>query len=1086
MKTPSNPNQVRARRILVAGDVCLDVVGVPITAKTAKTDAENWRLTGETRTHFLPGGAMLLAKLVRDAKWAAAQMQAEDRARKSVPPVPVGVKLDEHEKKERDIATARLIEDARRAVPEPTEDDVLGPRPAVPTQINEPPLKGESLTKHFLGIAERLRRDEIVHSLLALAEFPTTADKKDKTKTLRVEKEHGYSGPTKDTDLPRIQVGYPPDAAAHIILLDDTGNSFRRSVSSNPWPSAVGQPPTDGAKPLIIYKLHRPLPLKTPLPPPENLLWQAVKSNHSSNRLVILSVEDLRECGVPISRGLSWERTALDLVWHLINMPSLTDLRDCPRLIIRLGESGAIYWQQIPPVKKDEAASYRAWLIYDPGEIEGSFTARFDHRGRMVASGSAFTAALVQYLATAPVQDFKACLGAPAADDLEDKEPLGAVLAGIRAGLLASRRLWRLGFGTKPGEPDYPGPELFEPPGKKEAGFACRKIPIISGALQPDRGYWRLLDDVFTDAACELRLAVELTATKSEPEKLLRVDAPEKEIKEVAEAARNASAQKADPAKATMAAFLLSQAPIAVFADALRTYDRREIENYRALYSLLYDYVRLGGPKRPPLNVAVFGPPGAGKSFGVKQVAKALTELNPKRPITELTFNLSQYQTADELAAAFHLVRDLVLHGEIPLVFFDEFDTALQNQKLAWLRYFLAPMQDGLFLDRGALHPIGQAIFVFAGGTCDTYQEFAAHPALSDAEFKSAKGPDFLSRLRGALDIPSLNFIAPRSARPAARCDVRERIAALPAEVRGPVASPWPALSNIALSVMDRIAKSDGSSDAALASTFDPHGPIEAFPCEAAILLRRAGVLAYQLGLKGPDLKDAKEALHVRTEVLRAFLYLPQFVHGNRSLEALLDMSHLLGQRSFTPSLLPPDVNALLHANPAHLNQLVATEYPFPEHELGVIAEQIHEAYLEERCKANEFKPAKASHQPWAVLSDFYKNRNRESARAIPGKLRSVGLWFRKVGKPSGRYPLPDAEVEALIERLATDEHDRWVADQRRQGYAFGPEENHTMRHHPSIQTWTELSDKTKNQDRDTVRNIPRILAVAGYEVVKL
>ena len=173
----------------------------------------------------------------------------------------------------------------------------------------------------------------------------------------------------------------------------------------------------------------------------------------------------------------------------------------------------------------------------------------------------------------------------------------------------------------------------------------------------------------------------------------------------------------------TKAAALLSQAPIAVFAGALRTYDRREIENYRALYSLLHDYIRLREPERP-LSVAVFGPPGAGKSFGVKQVAKALTEHNQKRPLVDLTFNLSQYQTADELAAAFHLVRDLVLQGKIPLVFFDEFDTALNVQKLAWLRYFLAPMQDGLFLDRGTLHPIGQAIFVFAGGTCDCERPF--------------------------------------------------------------------------------------------------------------------------------------------------------------------------------------------------------------------------------------------------------------------------------------------------------------------------------------------------------------------------
>ncbi len=31
----------------------------------------------------------------------------------------------------------------------------------------------------------------------------------------------------------------------------------------------------------------------------------------------------------------------------------------------------------------------------------------------------------------------------------------------------------------------------------------------------------------------------------------------------------------------------------------------------------------------------------------------------------------------------------------IPLVFWDEFDTSLDGRPLGWLRYFLAPMQDG-------------------------------------------------------------------------------------------------------------------------------------------------------------------------------------------------------------------------------------------------------------------------------------------------------------------------------------------------------------------------------------------------------
>ena len=70
-------------------------------------------------------------------------------------------------------------------------------------------------------------------------------------------------------------------------------------------------------------------------------------------------------------------------------------------------------------------------------------------------------------------------------------------------------------------------------------------------------------------------------------------------------------------------------------------------------------------------------------------------------------------------------MRDLGLSGKLPLVFWDEFDTALEGQPLGWLRYFLAPMQDGAFQDGQITHPIGRAIFVFAGGTAERMERSA-------------------------------------------------------------------------------------------------------------------------------------------------------------------------------------------------------------------------------------------------------------------------------------------------------------------------------------------------------------------------
>ena len=945
-----------SKQIHVAGDVCLDVLGISMPAPVLNDGkADNWRQTGETRTHFRLGGALLLAHFVDEAAEGS---------------------------------------------------EVHGPRPCLPDELSQDRTKQHLLnTEGFLKVAERLTRKEVVHSLIHLYRFPAKPGDKENTK-LRIQSTNGFAGPTLEDGEPSLKI-LPPDEGAgpvDVLVLDDTGNRFRRAPDQ--WPALIMQS-QEGPAPLIVHKLHRPLPATTfsadePSSAHGNdLLWQALVKHHAEHRMVVVSVDDLRDVEAPISRGLSWERTALDLVWQLLNVESFEPLRDCPHLIVRLGLDGALYWRC---TKTKNGHDYHAWIIYNPAGIEGTGENSCD--GKMVAYGSVFTAALVSYLvplATTGLQD--------SAAEGEDKSlPNNAVIEGIKAGLLASHRLLQMGFGGEADNPKFPGSDLFAARKEKEIVFACQPVPIIRGADTPDRGYWRLLDSIFSGKTEMLHRAVALTA-------------------------RNAKAADADDEKALE---FLAQAPIAVFAKALRTYDRHEIESYRALYSLMFDYTRQRNPLRP-LNVAIFGPPGAGKSFGVKKVAEALAEAGGSREMKTLTFNLSQYQSADELAAAFHLVRDVVLHGKIPLVFFDEFDTALNGNKLGWLRYFLSPMQDAEFMDRGTPHPIGQSIFVFAGGTCGSYEEFAK-PSNTEGDdevavkrredFKGAKGPDFLSRLRGTLDIPGLD----------------------------------------------------------LNQEFDAYGPTEAFPCESAILLRRAGILSFQLGEKFPHLKDASKAFRISPGVVRALLHLPQFEHGNRSFEALLDMSHVSGSRQFTPSLLPASGHTGLHANATHLSQLIATEQPFCLEDRTKIAKEIHKHYLEQRKAKNEYKADKDSHQPWEKLNPKFIVSNEAQADDIPRKLRRAGLWFRKqTGVSSGTVaglPLSDDQIK----KIAREEHDRWVAKERSKGVVHGAGEPDAPLTHLCIMKWDDPSfpSEEKEKDLDAIRAMPRYLAAAQYEIVKV
>ncbi len=173
--------------------------------------------------------------------------------------------------------------------------------------------------------------------------------------------------------------------------------------------------------------------------------------------------------------------------------------------------------------------------------------------------------------------------------------------------------------------------------------------------------------------------------------------------------------------------------------------DRTEIESMRSVRNIIREF--LHERRSRPLSLAVFGPPGSGKSFAIKQMAREWMGSGTR--ITVLEFNLSQFASPADLPAALQRVRDCAVEGTLPLVFWDEFDTSLGGRELGWLAQFLAPMQDGAFIEGGIIRPIGPAIFIFAGGTHATMSSFKARAV----EIPGAKATDFLSRLRGYVDI---------------------------------------------------------------------------------------------------------------------------------------------------------------------------------------------------------------------------------------------------------------------------------------------------------------------------------------------
>ncbi|MFL5350853.1 MAG: AAA family ATPase [Hyalangium sp.] len=189
--------------------------------------------------------------------------------------------------------------------------------------------------------------------------------------------------------------------------------------------------------------------------------------------------------------------------------------------------------------------------------------------------------------------------------------------------------------------------------------------------------------------------------------------------------------------------------------DDLWSFAREEYEQQLAFQSLVENYIKLATPPRP-LCLAVFGPPGSGKSFLVKDICKHLkTDQHDKsQELKVAEVNLTELASTADLIRAIRAVRLDMDGRSVPVIFFDEFDAPLAGVPLGWLSRFLAPMQDGKLVDAGERFELKRAIYIFAGGTASRMEDFGR---AAGARFREAKGPDFVSRLRGYVDVRGPN-----------------------------------------------------------------------------------------------------------------------------------------------------------------------------------------------------------------------------------------------------------------------------------------------------------------------------------------
>jgi hypothetical protein len=123
----------------------------------------------------------------------------------------------------------------------------------------------------------------------------------------------------------------------------------------------------------------------------------------------------------------------------------------------------------------------------------------------------------------------------------------------------------------------------------------------------------------------------------------------------------------------------------------------------------------------------------------------------------------------------------------------------------------------------------------------------------------------------------------------------------------------------------------------------------------------------------------------------------------------------------------------------------------------------------------------------WDDLHENLKQSNRRFADAIRDH-----LWEIKCVVVPAPLIDPNGSLERLtedeVEHLAPREHDRWDKDQQADGWKrTDGHKDPEKKLHPNIGiSWKDLADSDREKDRAHVRAIPDVLALAGFEMVRL
>jgi len=798
--------------------------------------------------------------------------------------------------------------------------------------------------------------------------FP--ARRGDKTvKAFRVEQVVGRSG---GVDTP-VALSRPDTVAqADLLLIDSLGLGWlQRANQSDQTALATLAAGFHGVN--ILIKLSS---MRDGIPSFGN------DASSQTKLTVAISANSLRERGAAISLGLSWDRTIEETVHEFHTGLSSHDLARCHRVAV-------LYSLEAVAVFERDADGKMQMInfVYDPKGVEGSIVAQ--HEGYMFGSLSLLTAALAGHLV----------------------DPVGyPMYPALCLALHAMRTQLVEGLPVpKKSDVKIPDPNSIA----REQKTLCLPYALKNAdpAAQERKDLASCLNGFATAYRHDLLSTYPVQAGSDKFRSCLLADA--------AGYSEAYMAAKAFDVVLNGAERALGLVPSVVYGN-FRTVDREEIERINTVRNLILSY-RDAPTDRKPLSLAIFGPPGSGKSFAVKELAKALGF--DKCDMIE--FNLSQFriESQDQLHEAFHQVRDATIRGGIPLVFWDEFDAS----NYRWLREFLAPMQDAIFTAGSINHPFGKAIFLFAGGVHSTFQSFNDKTNDKDAKAaeasKTNKIPDFISRLRGYINIKGPNPLATKDS-PDHEHLIRRALL-------------------LRVFLQSALGRGDG----------------DRLPVSAPLVQAFLRVKEYHHGAR------SLEAL-VRMCERHGMDYL-----GESSLPPDEPMAIHVNAEDFRNRLTQTAMNA-------DMTEIIAKA----SHQ-GWMAQKKADGYDygPERCDVGEHKTHRLI-MDYDKLAEADKHANRCTALITLAKFAEAGIEIaHRPHASAASAELGEGELDALY-RI---EHDVWLRDHLLSGYTHCEKTNDELRLHNCVKKFDDLTEEEQRLDKVIIDAVLQALQMHGYILLK-